>query len=314
MNSPGSHSLRPQKRSWLLGLLGEHVQGSMTPLMHEAEARRQGLLLSYRTLDTFDMSPLALRGENAASDAVDWPRFIELAQQFTFDGLNITHPAKQAVQPALDDLSDEAELLGAVNTVAFRNGRAIGMNTDHSGFADVLVALGETTDLSNVVQLGAGGAGSAMAYALLQAGVERLTFVEVEAARAEATIARLSQAFDASRMRVLSPEEAPDAVRKASGLVNSTPIGMTGVSETSPIDVTALHPELWVADAVYRPIKTVLVRAAEAIGCRAFGGAEMVVGQAAAAFACFTGLEADRKVMYATFTARARELWGADAP
>lgn len=80
---------------------------------------------------------------------------------------------------------------------------------------------------------------------------------------------------------------------------------MTGVSETSPIDVTTLHPGLWVGDAVYRPLKTVLVRAAEAMGCKAFGGAQMVVGQAAAAFEVFTGRSADRAAMLADFTAAA---------
>ena len=321
-------ALDPHARSWLLGLLGEHIGESLTPAMHEGEARRQGLLLTYRTLDATKMGPLGTGAFGAAGGVgergsagtagdtaatTNWARLVELAQELTFDGLNVTHPAKQAVQPALDELSDEAKLLGAVNTVLFRDGRAIGDNTDYAGFTDALRALGETAgtlDLSNVVQLGAGGAGSATAYALLREGAEHVTLVDVEADRAAALIGRLSAAFDASRMSFCTPEDAPAAVRAASGLVNSTPIGMTGVSETSPVDVTALHADMWVGDAVYRPLKTVLVRAAEELGCPAFGGAQMVVGQAAVALERFVGLPADRAAMAATFTAEAKRLWG----
>lgn len=311
-------SREPQSHSWLLGLLGEHIGGSLTPAMHEAEARRQALLLSYRTLDATKMGPLAT---GAAAGQTDWPRLVQLAGELTFDGVNVTHPAKQAVLPALDELSAEAELLGAVNTVLFRDGRAIGDNTDYAGFTDALRALGGASnavgaeaagavDLSSVVQLGAGGAGSATAYALLREGAEHLTLVDVDRDRADGLVARLAQAFDASRMSVAVPDEAAGLVARASGLVNSTPIGMTGVSETSPIDVAALHPGLWVGDAVYRPLKTVLVRAAEALGCAAFGGAHMVVGQAAVAFELFTGLTADRAAMSNTFTSAALAQWG----
>lgn len=307
----------PLAHSWLLGLLGEHIGGSLTPAMHEGEARRHGALLSYRKLDTTVMGDLALRAPGAEPGTTDWPRLVELARELTFDGLNVTHPAKQAVQPALDELSEEAELLGAVNTIRFDGGRAIGLNTDHSGFADALAALSEgegasEPDLSRVLQLGAGGAGSAVAYALLSAGVEELSLVDVEESRARALIERLSQAFDASRMRFVPIDEAADVVRRSSGLVNTTPIGMTGVSETSPIDVSALHSDLWVGDAVYRPLKTVLVRAAEELGCAAFGGVEMVVGQAAVAFELFTGLSADRNAMREDFTRAALELWSAE--
>lgn len=304
----GPTATDPRERSWLLGLLGEHIAGTLTPAMHEAEARRQGLLLSYRVLDSVEMRP---RGAEPTGHAngVDWAALVDLARQFTFDGLNVTHPAKQSVQPALDELSEDAELLGAVNTVVFRGGRAIGMNTDHRGFADALAAMGAGAgaDLDRVVQLGAGGAGSATAYALLRAGVRQLTLVDVDPARVEALIARLSQAFDASRMRAATPDEAPALVRAATGLVNSTPIGMTGVSEASPIDITALHSALWVGDVVYRPLRTALVQAAERIGCETFGGSRMVVGQAAAAFELFTGLPADVSSMNEAFLAHASE-------
>lgn len=279
------------ERTVLLGLLGEHIRASLTPAMHEAEGRRQGLPLVYRALDPEDMG---------VADP-DWPQLLVTAQRFGYDGLNITHPAKQVLMEVLDGLSDDAALLGAVNTVTFHGGRAIGENSDHIGFSGALDALGIDASAGEVVQIGAGGAGSAVAYALLKAGTPRLTLVDVDPAQVRSLVERLSRAFDASRLRVLSPQEAPEAVRSATGLVNCTPIGMDGVSDGSPLDLGALHRGLWVGDAVYRPLRTTLVRAAEDLGCTAFGGAHMVVGQAVASFEMFTGRQASREAMYRTF-------------
>lgn len=286
------------ERTFLLGLLGEHIMESLTPAMHEAEGRRQGLPLVYRALDPVEMG---LAG-------FDWSRLLLTARDFGYDGLNVTHPAKQALMGVLDGLSDEADLLGAVNTVTFNGGRAIGENTDHIGFSGALDALGIDASAGSVVQIGAGGAGSAVAYALLQAGTPQLTLVDVDLAHAHSLVERLSRAFDASRLRVLPPAEAPQAMGSATGLVNCTPIGMDGVSDGSPIDLGALHRGLWVGDAVYRPLRTTLVRAAENLGCPAFGGAHMVVGQAVASFEMFTGRPASREAMHQAF------LQGSGAP
>ncbi|WP_417218376.1 shikimate dehydrogenase [Arthrobacter sp.] len=279
------------ERTFLLGLLGEHIMESLTPAMHEAEGRRQGLPLVYRALDPVELG---------LAD-VDWPQWLLTARDFGYDGLNVTHPAKQALMGVLDGLSDDAALLGAVNTVTFSGGRAFGENTDHIGFSGALDACGIDASAGNVVQIGAGGAGSAVAYALLKAGTPQVTLVDVDPSRARSLVERLSHAFDASRLRVIPPEEATAAVGAATGLVNCTPIGMDGVSDGSPIDLGALHRGLWVGDAVYRPLRTTLVRAAEDLGCTAFGGAHMVVGQAVASFGMFTGRPASREAMYQAF-------------
>jgi shikimate dehydrogenase len=285
-------------RSVLLGLVGENVAESSTPPMHEAEGRRQGIPLVYRPLD-----PYLMRGPAGAATGTDpdWPRLVALAADLGYTGLNVTHPAKQAVIPALDSLSDDAALLGAVNTVLFEDGGARGENTDHVGFTEALNAIGVSAAAGPVVQVGTGGAGSAVAYALLSAGVPRLHLVDLDPSRAEALVARLSAAFDASRMVITAPDDVATVLRRATGLVNCTPVGMTGVSDASPVDVSALHPGLWVGDAVYRPLRTTLVRAAEELGCPAFGGAHMVVGQAVAAFELFTSRPASREAMHATF-------------
>src|SRR5699024_8358717 len=170
-----------------------------------------------------------------------------------------THPAKRGVIPALDDLDEDAELLGAVNTITMSDGRLIGRNTDHRGFAEAWAASAVDPTQGEVVQVGAGGGGAAVAYALLSAGVPRLSILDIAPVNAQALIARLSPAFEATRMRVLAPDKAPGAIRDAVGLVNATPIGMVGVSEASPIDLKLLHPELWVGDVIYRPQRTRLV-------------------------------------------------------
>lgn len=285
------------QRSFLLGLIGINVAGSLTPPMHEAEGRRQGLSLVYRPLD-----PTLMTGSvaNQAGEP-DWSAVVERAVDFGYSGFNVTHPAKRGVIPALDELDADAELLGAVNTITMSQGRLIGRNTDHRGFTEALAAIAVDPQQGEVVQVGAGGAGSAVAYALLSAGVPRLSILDIDPANPQALVRRLSSAFEASRMRVLAPEEAPRAIRDAVGLVNATPIGMVGVSDASPVDLDLLHPGLWVGDVIYRPHRTRLVKAAEAVGAPAFGGARMAVGQAAASFELFTGEAADHESMLATF-------------
>lgn len=286
-----------RRRSFLLGLIGINVAGSLTPPMHEAEALRQGLSLVYRPIDPSAMT----RPVTDQAGQPDWPAVVERAVDLGYSGFNVTHPAKRGVIPALDDLDEDAELLGAVNTITMSDGRLIGRNTDHRGFAEALAAIAVDPTQGEVVQVGAGGAGAAVAYALLSAGVPRLSILDIDPVNAQALIARLSSAFEATRMRVLTPDEAPGTVRDAVGLVNATPIGMVGVSDASPIDLELLHPGLWVGDVIYRPQRTRLVEAAEAVGAPAFGGARMAVGQAAASFELFTGRAAGHEAMLATF-------------
>src|SRR3712207_4265193 len=151
----------------LAGLIGEGIAGSLTPAMHEAEAAAQGLRLVYRRIDlaALGLGPEAL------------PELLTAAERFGFAGLNITHPCKQAVIPLLHDLSPEARALGAVNTVVLRGGRRVGHNTDAPGFAEGFRRGLPDARLDRVVQMGAGGAGSAVAPAAPQLGTRRLTGV-----------------------------------------------------------------------------------------------------------------------------------------
>ncbi|MGW9413923.1 shikimate dehydrogenase [Arthrobacter cupressi] len=268
--------------SYLVGLIGEGVTPSLSPAMHEREADRQGLRCLYRPIDLLE---LALPGA-AVGD------LLTAARLLGFNGLNITHPCKQLVLEHLDEMSDDARRLGAVNTVLIRDGRFIGHNTDFSGFAAALAAGLPDASLGRVVQLGAGGAGSAVAYALLSAGVRTLDLVDMDPARCAERAAELSGLFPEATVTARSTAELPQLMPLADGLVHCTPVGMAAHPGT-PLDMSLVEPRHWVADIVYRPIETQLVREARAKGCRVLDGGRMAVGQAADAFRIFTGRDAD---------------------
>lgn len=263
---------------FVCGLVGSGIGPSLTPAMHEAEADRRGMTYVYRRID---IDALGL----TAQEGVD---LIRPAGLLGFSGLNITHPCKQLALACTDELSPEAATIGAINTVVFRDGLVVGHNTDVTGFAGGFARDLPDADLGRVVQVGAGGAGSAVAHALLSLGVRELVVVDVDADRAGSLAARLVGATGASA-RAAGPGELPDELFRASGVVNCTPIGMAH-HPGSPFDPTLLDERHWVADVVYRPLETELVRAARERGCRVSTGAGMAVGQAADAFALFTGV------------------------
>jgi len=269
---------------FLLGLIGSGIQRSLTPAMHEEEARAQGLRLHYQLID---LEPRGL-GVQAL------PGLLEAARTIGFAGLNITYPCKQAVLPLLDELSDEAAAMGAVNTVVLRDGRAIGHNTDGSGWAWGFRHALPQADLSCVVLLGAGGAGSAIAHAVLRLGAAHLVLVDREFARAEAAAQALGARYGASR--VSAQGDPARALNGASGLIHATPTGMAKLPGL-PLPPHLLRPELWVSEIVYFPLETALLRAAHAAGCAVSDGGGMAVGQAVGAFRLFTGREPDSERM-----------------
>lgn len=274
--------------SVLLGLIGQDIQASRTPEMQMREAEAQGLRCIYRLID---LKPLGLGVEAL-------PDLLTACERLGFDGLNITHPCKQAVIAQLHDLSEDARALGAVNTVLFRDGRRIGHNTDWSGFAEPFRAGMAGARLDRVVQLGAGGAGAAVAHAALTLGVERLTIFDVDQARAEAVTANLSRHFGPGRAAAGTDRIA--AMAEATGLINATPVGMAA-HPGLPLDADLLRADLWVAEVIYLPLETELLRRARALGCRTIDGGGMAVFQAVAAFRLFTGREPDVDRMIAQF-------------
>lgn len=264
----------------LVGLIGAGIQRSLTPAMHEEEAAHHGLRLHYQLIDL----------DAAGGSVADLPGLMRAARLMGFAGLNITYPCKQAVIPLLDDLSDEARAMGAVNTVVNQGGRLIGHNTDGSGWAWGFRRALPQADLGRVVLLGAGGAGSAIAHAVLRLGAGHLTVVDSDAARARALRDSLGAQYGAGRVDAAT--DAAPALARASGLIHATPTGMDKLPGL-PLDENLLRPSLWVAEIVYFPLETALLRAARARGCATVDGGTMAVGQAVGAFGLFTGLQPD---------------------
>jgi shikimate dehydrogenase len=277
--------------SHLVGLIGSGVGPSLSPPLHEREADFHGLRYLYRLIDIAD---LGLDAE-AAGDLV------RAARQLGYTGLNITHPCKQTVIKQLDELSPDAAMLGAVNTVVFDGDRAIGHNTDWTGFARSFTRGLPDASTRRIVQLGAGGAGAAVAHALLTLGADRITLVDVRPDRAVSLAAELADRFGAGRARAATAAELAGLLPDADGLVNVTPTGMAA-HPGLPLPAVLLHPALWVADVVYRPLETELLRHARTLGCRTLDGGGMVVFQAAHAFHLFTGCEPDAERMLAHLT------------
>lgn len=270
----------PAARKLLVGLIGAGIQRSLTPAMHEEEARHHGLRLHYQLIDL----------DRAAGGAQALPLLIAAARTMGFAGLNITYPCKQAVMPLLDGLDDEARAMGAVNTVVWREGRLIGHNTDGWGWAWGLQRSLPGADLARVVLLGAGGAGSAIAHAVLRLGAQQLSVVDADAARAAALAADLAARYRSAR--VVATADLVGAMADASGLIHATPTGMAKLPGL-PLPADWLRPGLWVSEIVYFPLATELLRAARARGCATSDGGWMAVGQAIGAFRLFTGLEPD---------------------
>ncbi|MEV4058699.1 shikimate dehydrogenase [Nonomuraea dietziae] len=275
--------------SYLTGLIGSGIGPSLSPPLHEREAAHHGLSYVYRLLDTDVLGQ-------------DVGELVRTARRFGYDGLNITHPCKQAVIPHLDELSEDARMLGAVNTVVFDGERAIGHNTDWTGFAESFARGLPDAPTRQVVQLGAGGAGAAVAHALLTMGADTLTVVDADPARATALAAELETRFGTGRARPAVQADLPELLAGADGLAHATPTGMAR-HPGLPLPASLLRPGLWVADIVYRPLETELLRQARALGCRTLDGGGMVVFQAAHAFRLFTGRVPDTERMLTHLTA-----------
>jgi shikimate dehydrogenase len=276
--------------SYLVGLVGTGIGPSLTPALHEREADELGIRYLYRRLDLDELRLSA----TAIGD------ILSAARLGGYDGLNVTHPCKQLVLPHLDELSPDAEALGAVNTVVLRGGTAVGHNTDWSGFARAFDRGLHDAALDRVVLLGAGGAGAAVAHALLTLGTARLTVLDVDPRRARNLAAALCRRFGAGRAAGEDLSRVAEHVAASDGLAHATPTGMAA-HPGLPIPAELLRPDLWVADIVYRPLETALVRAARAAGCRVLDGGGMAVFQAVDAFRLFTGIEPDADRMLAHF-------------
>lgn len=274
--------------SFKAGLIGKGIQASLTPALHMAEGRAQGFEYFYELFD--------LDGVVGSSEPLT--NLLAEAEGRGLGGLNITHPFKQQVIEFLDTLSDEAVALGAVNTIVLRGGRRHGHNTDWWGFAESFRRGLPRADLTSVVQLGAGGAGAATAFAILRSGAAGLTIFDQDESRSLALVENMQRHFPNAFVK--AGADLSGAMATASGLIHATPTGMAKYPGL-PVPADLLRFSLWVAEVVYFPLSTELVIEAGRRGCRTLNGGGMAVFQAVKAFQLFTGVEPDAERMLKHF-------------
>ena len=272
-------SMAPRKA--LIGLIGANIQKSLSPLLHEDAFAAAGIRGHYHLMD-LDLLPGRRIGD-----------LLDAARAVGFTGVNVTFPVKEAVLPLLDEVSAEARQIGAVNTVTIdASRRTVGYNTDRIGFRlNFEETLGrDAVAGKTAVLVGAGGAGRAVAFALFDLGAQRVLVYDKDAQRTAALVADLMANFGAGRCQAL--ESLAPAIAQAAGIVNATPIGMLGFPGI-PVPVEALGAQHWVADVIYTPLETGLIKVARAKGARVVTGGGMCVHQAAEAFRLFTGIAPD---------------------
>jgi quinate/shikimate dehydrogenase (NAD+) len=284
----------------LIGLIGGNIQKSLSPALQEDACAAAGLTGHYHLMD-LDVLP----GRSLQS-------LLDAARVAGFAGVNVTYPCKEGVLALLDEVSPEARQIGAVNTVTFaRDGRTAGYNTDRVGFRRAFEDTFEHEAIAGKAALlvGCGGAGRAVAFALFDLGVGTLLLHDKDTGRAPRLAGALASQFGAGRTRAVTDVEG--ALSEAAGVVNATPVGMLGIPGIPlPLDVVASRH--WVADVIYTPLETDLVKGARAKGCKVMGGAGMCVHQAAETFRLFTGrtanLERMRRIFAEAAAIRDRDL------
>ena len=271
-------------RAHRVGLVGHGIGASLSPAMHEREARRLGLDYTYDVID------LAERPD------VDLGHVLDELESDGYDAVNVTHPFKTAAVQHGGEPSAAVARIGATNLVLFGPSGRTCHNTDHSGFRDALSSFLEGRPGGTVVQVGAGGAGAATGDALVDLGVEYLVVHDEDHDAAAGLVHRLAaqgHAHVESTGGVVAPWWP-----RAGGVVHATPVGMRGHPGTA-VAVDRLDPATWVAEVVYRPVETELVRQARDRGLRVLDGRAMAAGQAADSLRLITGLEPDVAMLHA---------------
>jgi shikimate dehydrogenase len=292
------------KRRILLGLIGANIMGSLSPALFADAFAAAGIDGFYHLMDVDRLRERRL------------PQLLDALKAAGFAGTNITYPFKREILPLLDAVDPEAAQIGAINTIAIApDGRTTGYNFDRSGWRhsfEEKFGAGSARD-ATVVLVGAGGAGHAVAFALMDLGVALLVVHDLDAARAKALCDDLTRHYGGSRCR--PARELEREIAAADGVVNATQMGMRGFPG-NPVSVAALKPSHWAADVIYTPVDTEFIKAAAAKGARVMSGDGMCVHQAIEAFRLFTGIRPDaarlRRAFAAGYEARETAIAGAD--
>jgi len=266
----------------IFGLLGYPIKHSFSPTMHNAAFKVLGIKAEYRL---FEKKPKELTD------------FFKKLRSGSIRGVNVTIPYKEEVLRYLDELSQEAELIGAVNTILVKSESLIGYNTDGSGF---ILSLRKEARIDpqdkKIVIIGAGGASRAISVHLAQEKAENIILSDIVPDKAEKLASYIRKNISRVKVSAVKKEELNSGVRTADILINATPVGMKP-DDPLPIDPRILHPRLLVCDLIYNPPKTRLLIEAEKIGAKTLNGLGMLLYQGALAFTIWTGREAPIEIM-----------------
>ena len=268
----------------ICGVIGDPVEHTMSPVMHNAAFKELGLDYLY--------VPFRVKKEELGK-AIDGMRALNIR------GLNVTIPHKVAVIPLLDKIDPLAEKIGAVNTISNDDGVLTGYNTDATGFLQALLKRGVKPEGKNVVILGAGGASRAISFILAERGAHLVILNrKLELDWAEELAQRISQTFGRDiKALELNEENLSMVLERADILVNATSVGMSPDIDGTPVPGRVLKPGLVVFDIVYNPLKTRLLREAEEAGAQTISGINMLAWQGALAFEKWTGQKAPLELM-----------------
>ncbi|MFQ6122417.1 MAG: shikimate dehydrogenase [Dehalococcoidales bacterium] len=268
----------------ICGVIGDPIEHTMSPVMHNAAFKKLGIDYLYVA---FKVSKEELG------------RAVEGVRALNIRGLNVTIPHKVAIIPFLDKVDPLVEKIGAVNTIVNDGGVLTGYNTDATGFLQALLKQGVEPKGKNIVILGAGGASRAISFILAERGANLVILNrELELDWAEELARRISQVFNQEvKALLLNEDNLAKVLERADVVVNATSVGMSPNIDETPVPARLLKPGLIIFDIVYNPIKTKLLKEAEAAGAKTIGGLDMFVWQGALAFEKWTGQQAPFELM-----------------
>ncbi len=275
--------MRINANTQYLGLFGDPVAHSLSPLLHNYILQKMGCNCIYL--------PFAIPGEQLKGA-------VNAIRSLNFRGVNVTIPHKEAVIPYLDDISPEAAACGAVNVICNENGDLRGYNTDGTGFIASLQEA-EVSVQGRALFIGAGGAARSLAVSLAAKGISELDFIDIDLQRAQALVSLLALSSKVStRAHLMSAEKFTELARLSSIIINCTPVGMYPTIEQSPVaNLGILQPETVVCDIIYNPLNTSFLAMGQARGLKTINGLSMFVHQAALSLEIWLGIKPPLQLM-----------------
>ncbi|MDS1030054.1 shikimate dehydrogenase [Bacillota bacterium LX-D] len=267
----------------VMGIIGYPLKHSLSPIMHNVAFKALNLNYVY--------VPFPIKPDNLVQT-------IKFLPKLGIKGVNITIPYKEEILNFLDEISEDALLIGAVNTVVIKEEKMYGYNTDGNGFYQSLIAAGFNPDGKKVLIAGAGGACRAVAFTLCKKGISDLNLAVRSFTKAEALANDLNSHFSTDIKVTYIDNLTEEEVSEADLIINTTPVGMyPQVNDLAPLKVKFLHSNQFVCDLIYNPFETKLLQEARKKGCRTLNGLGMLVYQGAEAFSYWTGQEAPIDLM-----------------